>query len=74
MTTNQVSSAEPAKSIYDILVAQAGAPDSEVDRYQFERDYVNRESGLGLEFRFRGSLGSGGKIRYTASTGWYVDC
>jgi len=76
MAIKKASSADRAraKAIYDILVAQAGAADDEGDRYQFEQSYLDRESGFGLEFRFQGSLGFGGKIRYTPSTGWYIDC
>jgi hypothetical protein len=76
MTIKKGSSADRtrSKAIYDILVAQAGAFADESDRYQFEQAYLDRESGFGLEFRFQGSLGFGGKIRYTASTGWYIDC
>ena len=72
-----------ANKIYSVLVELAGAYDHESDRWQFASHLAEVEaaeldhtlpSGAGEEFRFGGSLGSGGKIWYGTSRGWRVNC
>ena len=72
MPADKLTTAErvTAKAIYDILVLQAGAPDNESRRGQFEYFYAER---LNLEeFHCQGLLGFGGKVWYTPYQGWYV--
>lgn len=49
---------EIAEKTYDVLVAEAGAPESERDHFM-----AAWFSGRLEEYRFRGSLGFGGKYR-----------
>jgi hypothetical protein len=49
--------------IYDVLVREAGASDTESMRAQFARWFANREELR--EFRFMGELGFGGKLWWT---------
>lgn len=58
-----------AKDIYDILIAHAGASDSDMARMQFD---AAASSGI-TEYRFGGKLGFGGKF-WINSGRWYVNC
>jgi len=55
-------SEEKANKIYDILVAEAGARES--DRPSFVYQHCVYENGC-MEYRFQGKLGFGGKYRST---------
>jgi hypothetical protein len=60
--------AAQADAIYDVLVQHAGALEDE------RRHFVQVQTSQPCaEFRFRGSLGFGGKFRRTRDR-WYVDC
>lgn len=54
--------------IYDVLVAEAGAPDDELCRLSLAAHWPRTR-----EHRFGGFLGSGGKLRYDRQR-VYVDC
>lgn len=56
-----------ANKIYDILVNVCGAKEDE--RQRFIDEAINR---LGMEWRFRGSLGFGGKFYWDSE--WIVGC
>lgn len=58
-----------ADRVYDVLIRLAGA--SEQHRFEF---VVLAGAGQLSEFRFGGSLGWGGKVRYSRPRGFYVDC
>jgi hypothetical protein len=59
---------DEANAIYDVLVRHAGAFGDE--RRHFVQVQTDKPC---TEFRFRGSLGFGGKFR-RARDRWYVDC
>lgn len=59
--------AEIADQIFDILVSHVGAHESD------RRSFVRYEGSDGIEFRFIGTLGFGGKF-YNNSSRWYVSC
>lgn len=48
--------------MYDVLVKQAGARADEYDRRSFVQCALNWDYRFTFEYRFMGSLGSGGKI------------
>lgn len=60
---------ESAQKIYDLLVARAGANES--NREEFVH-YAMSDTKLPLEFRFQGDFGFGGKI-YIDYDRWYLD-
>lgn len=61
---------EQAQAIWDVLVEHAGASENRRD------DFVTaQQREVVREWRFQGSLGSGGKFRRNGwGDRWYVDC
>src|SRR6185312_14716735 len=66
---NRLLRARPAKAIYDILVAHAGASVAENNYQQFRRFMEEGDK----EYRFQGLLGYGGKFWNTDGR-WFVNC
>ncbi len=63
---------DQANDAYDILIEHAGAREDE--RHYFVRTLLENDVSL-LEFRFRGSLGTGGKFKHNGGNPFpYVDC
>lgn len=65
---------DAARRVFDILVEQAGASESLWEQFAV---YLTGEEENGHEFRFRGSLGRGGKLifqRRTFGANLYVTC
>jgi hypothetical protein len=61
-----------AHRVYDLLVEYVSA--DEDDRLAFVR-YLTEPAGMGNhEWRFMGSLGFGGKLRFNPWRGAYIDC
>lgn len=58
---------EEATAVYDLLVRHAGADPDELDAF------VSHLTDGCTEWRFRGSLGFGGKL-YVEPDRWRVDC
>jgi hypothetical protein len=61
---------DACKAIWGILVAVCHAPDNISERLQFRLFW----DGGGNEYRFCGSLGSGGKFWRANYTPWSVSC
>lgn len=59
-----------AKDVWDILCYYAGASTNEIDREQFVGYAVGRDEIP--EYRFRGLLGFGGKVRLLNGGYWHV--
>jgi hypothetical protein len=69
---SQTLSLPAANAVYDILAAHAGAEDSAGARARFVCCAV--EDGI-TEWRFQGTLGFGGKLRFRRHAAhFYVDC
>ena len=65
-----ISEAE-ANNVWDILIREAGAADSDVDRFAFLHHTVGQD--YVQEYRFCGRLGFGGKVFLREQgTGWRV--
>ncbi len=72
MTDTPTLTTQQANVAYDILTDTAGA--TEYWRGQFVHT-MTQDHLYPVEFRFQGSLGSGGKFRYDTFKGlFYVDC
>jgi len=63
---------DAALAAYEIAAEECGAPDDYRDRQGFV-EYVTKYDGYPKEWRFVGSLGFGGKLRYNQDLGFYVD-
>lgn len=64
---------QQADAAYSVLVQHAGANDVQHERHAFVR-YVTSDAAC-AEYRFRGTLGSGGKFRNNGNRDApYVDC
>jgi hypothetical protein len=64
---------EQANAVYSILVEECGAPDGQRVDFVYHATTQDGEHGAGLEWRFQGSLGFGGKYYHHAGRQW-VDC
>jgi hypothetical protein len=65
-------SRETADAVWSILVEEAGAREDQRDEFV---GYIVTPSQFGHEFRFMGSLASGGKLySYSPRHGFYVGC
>jgi hypothetical protein len=69
----QLLSPEQANALYDVVVAIAGAPENLREQWLHYATAEGSHFG-GLEFRFQGKLGFGGKLVYDGFRAAYVNC
>lgn len=66
-----MSERETAQIVYDVLIREAGATNSESDRMQFQNFWDRSDDPD--EYRFMGLLGFGGKF-WNGRSDWHVSC